>query len=94
LKLSEGRRYAGKAVNKARQRFSRAGRAPDVGAVLADLVVRSWSEDRDALGNLEEFDLLDHAQVRAFASGQRRASPATVGFLVNLDMLSRVRHGG
>jgi len=87
-RVASAGRFGHKLARKAAQRAapSRAARAPAGADALAGLVRRAWADDDGALSRLGSLDLVDADVVEAIASGRRAAGPATVGFLVNLDV--------
>lgn len=89
-------RAARKALRKASLRAAPGSRAvPPVGAAtLAASVRQAWAADDGALSRVASLDFLDAGVVEGVASGRRRAGPATVGFLVALDVALEMLEAG
>ncbi len=73
-----------KASGKVIQRFSRANRPPNGGAVLAAKVVEYWRREPEALGDIVDCGLLDDRWIDRMLQPEEPISVAATAFIVNL----------
>ena len=88
MALLTGRKVAGKISQRARSVV----RAPAGGEVVGALVLAKWRECPELLGPALTFGLVSDQWVSTVLEGRVTPSPASIAFLVNLEVLAEAAH--